>query len=110
MARLIVNVLPDPVMAHLRSQPGDVVDVVEDGHYFIDHEYLRYLVINIPYVPALVFADFKQEDKDANGEIIGYRKKKLDFAALDIEIARIRAKQRGPLTLPDIEANTKARI
>ena len=113
MARLIVRLQPnpasDPAQNVLRSQPGDVVDICEDAHVFTDAEYRLYLVINVPGVPASEFDHLKNPEFDADNEIMNYRTVKLDRVALDAEIARIRANLRGPLSNPDIAANTKAR-
>lgn len=113
MARLAVRIYqnpdPDPEMAKFRSQPGDVLDICEDGHIFTDAEYRLYRVINVPGIPAEAFGGLKEHERDAEENIIGYRKVRLDRAALDVEIARIRAEQRGPLTDADIDANTRAR-
>ena len=113
MARLILRVYPnpdpDPVMAKIRSQPGDVVDICEDSHIFTDAEYRLYLVVNVPGIPAETFDHLKAHDVDADGNMLAYRKVRLDHAALNAEIANVRASLRPPLSDPDIVANTKVR-
>lgn len=113
MARLVVrihdNSHPDPNLDRLRTKPGDVVEVCEDGHFFADAEYAVYRIINVPGVPAVEFEHLKAAVLDADENMIIRRKLSLDRVALEAEIAKVRAGLRAPLAAPDVEAATKAR-
>ena len=51
MSRLCVRRLPNDTTNPLRTQPGDVVCMVDDDHVFTKAEQMLYRIIDLPGVP-----------------------------------------------------------
>lgn len=84
MARLCVRVAPndhptDPTLNALRSQPGDVVCVVEDDHQFSAGELNcgQYRFIDVPG-PASDYSNLVDVVTDASGAITAKRARALN--------------------------------
>ena len=89
MARLVVRIAPndhptDPSLTPLRTLPGDVVEIVEDGHQFSLSELNcgQYRFIDVPRVLSEQFLSLKQPVEDAEGRMIKRRALALDVTAL----------------------------
>ena len=91
MARLLIRIAPnsnpsDPSLDALRTQPGDVVCIVEDDHVFSECERLngQYRIIDVPGVSANDFNELLIPVLDVNGMLMKLRSKTLDFTALKV--------------------------
>ncbi len=89
MARLCVRVADnahptDPKLTPLRTQPGDVVCVVEDGHQFSKSELSsgQYLIVDVPGVPEPQMAYLCVSVFDKDGAMVARREKALDVPTL----------------------------
>lgn len=81
MAILVVRVLPNGASLH-RTQPGDVVDIVEDGHTFSEGERNsgHYRFITVPG-PVADYADLK-EPQIVDEVLLAKRGRTLDITQL----------------------------
>jgi len=92
MARLCIRVAPndhptDPELNKLRTQPGDVVCIVNDDHQFSQGELNcgQYRIIDVPGVPQIELIYLcKQHVDDVEGNPIQRRLWSLDAAALRV--------------------------
>jgi hypothetical protein len=89
MARLCVRIADnahptDPKLTPLRTQPGDVVCVVEDDHQFSKSELSngQYLIVDVPGVPEPQLAYLTGSTFDKDGFLVAKRAKALDVPAL----------------------------
>ena len=85
MAILCIRISPNDPPAALRTKPGDVVCIVDDGHVFSRAELDcgQYLFINIPGVQQAEFVSLVAHMEDASGNMIKRRAKTLNIAALN---------------------------
>lgn len=67
----------------LRTQPGDVVEIVDDAHQFslAERSNGQYRIISVPG-PQELYAHFKQQHYDVSGELTHARRVTLDVNAL----------------------------
>lgn len=83
MARLCIRQLPNDTENPLRSQPGDVVSMVDDDHVFTTAERALYRIIDLPGVPQEKLAYLLEPQNlmgAAGEEMIALRKVRLDLA------------------------------
>ena len=85
MARLCIRIQPnnhptDPSKDILRTQPGDVVEICEDGHQwsFTELNCGQYKFVDIPGVPSEELVHLKNPVYDENGQLIAKRGITLD--------------------------------
>lgn len=90
MARLCIRIAPnshptDKSLDALRTQPGDVVEIREDGHEWSKAELNcgQYKFVDVPGVPESEFTYLKEHVEDADGNMVARRKVKLDEKKLD---------------------------
>lgn len=91
MARLCIRVAPnahptDPTLTPLRTQPGDVVAVVEDGHVFSAGERTsgEYRIIDVPGVAEAALTHLIEHVTDAEGDLARVRRLTLNAAVLGV--------------------------
>lgn len=89
MARLCIRIAPnnhptDPSLDVMRTQTGDVVCVVEDGHKWSDPELNcgQYKFIDMPGVPPEKLLYLMEHVEKSDTVIIARRKVSLDVVAL----------------------------
>lgn len=89
MARLCIRVTPnpntsDPSLDGLRTQEGDVVCIVPDGHVFSLAELTcgQYRILDLPGVPEEELIHLVESRADANGKTIARRTRGLNLAVL----------------------------
>lgn len=89
MAKLCIRITPnpnatDPSLDALRTQEGDVVCIVGDGHVFSHAELTcgQYRILDLPGVPEVELIHLVESRTDANGTMIARRTQALDLAVL----------------------------
>ena len=89
MARLVIRILPndhptDPALTPLRTQEGDVVELVDDGHVFSQAELTngQYRILDVPGVPQDELVHLKAHVEDAQGRMTKRRAQQLDLTVL----------------------------
>jgi hypothetical protein len=89
MARLVIRILPnahptDPSLTPLRTQEGDVVELVDDGHVFSFAELNcgQYRIMDVPGVPQDELVHLKAHVEDAQGRMTKRRAQQLDLTVL----------------------------
>ena len=112
MARLVIRILPnahptDPSLTPLRTQEGDVVCLVDDGHVFSFAELNNghYKILDVPGVPQEELVHLVAAVEDGEGKMIKRRAVELDKAVL--EGAR---KNKTTATKSEIAANIKVKV
>ena len=89
MARLCIRIAPnahptDPLLDALRTQEGDVVCLVDDGHVFSQAELTngQYRILNLPGVPQEDLVHLVTPVEDTEGTMVKRRAHSLDPVAL----------------------------
>jgi len=89
MARLCVRIADnahptDPKLTPLRTQPGNVICVVDDKHEFSKAELTngQYMIVDVPGVPESDLAYLCEPAFDKSGVMIAKRAQSLDIATL----------------------------
>lgn len=111
MATLCIRIAPnnnptDAKLDALRTQIGDVVCIVEDGHKFSSGELNcgQYKFVDVPGVPQVDLIYLIDSVEDADGQMIMRRAKTLDVEKLDsLAFAR---EGRNAVTKSQIESLT----
>lgn len=88
MARLVIRILPnahptDPSLTPLRTQEGDVVEIVDDGHAFSFAELNcgHYRMVDVPGVLPEDLEHLRQHVEDSAGKMVKRRKFMVDLQA-----------------------------
>ena len=111
MARLVIRVLPnahptDPALTPLRTQEGDVVEIVDDDHVFRPSIFNgHYRILDVPGVPQEELVHLKAHVEDAQGKITKRRAQMLDITVLPVHAQR----DSITMTKAQIAALTRAR-